>query len=164
MRAMTKNMKRFCDAYLVDLNGTNAYRAAYPNIKNDQTAGAAAARMLKDVRVQEYLKIRQDARMKRLEMKQDDVLLELYKIVRAQVTDFASINNGAVFIKATGNLTEDQKTAIASIKEGANGVELKLHDKMKALELIGRHLGMFNDKLIDLKIDEIKITIGDEEY
>ena len=38
-------------------------------------------------------------------------------------------------------------TAIASIKQGRNGIELKLHDKPKALELLGRHLAMWNDKL-----------------
>ena len=42
---------------------------------------------------------------------------------------------------------ENQIKAIAGIKEGKNGIELKLNDKEKALELLGRHLGMFKDKL-----------------
>jgi phage terminase small subunit len=37
--------------------------------------------------------------------------------------------------------------ALAGIKQGANGIEIKLHDKVKALELIGKHLGMFTDKV-----------------
>jgi phage terminase small subunit len=38
-------------------------------------------------------------------------------------------------------------TIIAEVKQGKDGSSVKLNDRMKALELIGRHLGMFNDKL-----------------
>ena len=47
----------------------------------------------------------------------------------------------------TDKLSPEQQAAIAGIKEGRNGIEVRLNDKVKALELIGRHLGMFNDKL-----------------
>ena len=47
----------------------------------------------------------------------------------------------------TKELSETQIKAIAGIKEGKFGIELKLNDKEKALELLGRHLGMFKDKL-----------------
>ena len=47
----------------------------------------------------------------------------------------------------TKELSEDQIKAIAGIKEGKFGIELKLNDKEKALELLGRHLGMFKDKV-----------------
>ena len=43
--------------------------------------------------------------------------------------------------------TKAELQAIAGIKEGKFGIELKLNDKEKALELLGRHLGMFKDKL-----------------
>ena len=39
---MTEKQKRFCDEYLIDLNGTRAYKAAYPKVKSDDTAAAAA--------------------------------------------------------------------------------------------------------------------------
>lgn len=44
-------------------------------------------------------------------------------------------------------MTDQQIKAIAGIKEGKFGIELKLNDKEKALELLGRHLGMFKDKV-----------------
>ena len=52
-----------------------------------------------------------------------------------------------VKVKATDDMPRDKLGAIAGIKEGANGIEIKLNDKGKALELIGRHLGMWNDKV-----------------
>ena len=39
---MTEKQKRFCDEYLIDLNATRAYKAAYPSVKKDETAAAAA--------------------------------------------------------------------------------------------------------------------------
>ena len=52
---MTEKQKKFADEYLIDLNATRAYRAAYPSVKKEQTAAAAAARMLRNVKVQEYI-------------------------------------------------------------------------------------------------------------
>ena len=47
----------------------------------------------------------------------------------------------------TEELTEEQKRALAVIKKGRDGFEVKPHDKVRALELLGKHLGMFQDKV-----------------
>ena len=52
---MTEKQKRFCDEYLIDLNGTRAYKAAYPAVKSDKAAGAASARLLGNVSIRAYL-------------------------------------------------------------------------------------------------------------
>ena len=54
-----------------------------------------------------------------------------------------------------------QVKAIAGIKEGKFGIELKLNDKEKALELLGRHLGMWNDKLQVSGMEEEKSKLDD---
>lgn len=51
--------------------------------------------------------------------------------------------------------------AIAGIKEGRNGVEIKLNDKGKALELLGRHLGMFKDRMEVSGLEEEKSKLDD---
>lgn len=91
--------------------------------------------------------------------------MELARVAFADVTDYVQvetriINRGEVKVpielvvhKETAELSADQCAAIASIKQGANGVEIKLHDKIKALELLGRHIGMFNDKI------EVRATV-----
>ena len=58
-----------------------------------------------------------------------------------------TIEGNFVKVKPTNDIPRDKLGAIAGIKEGANGIEIKLNDKEKALELIGRHLGMWNDKV-----------------
>lgn len=44
---MTEKQKIFADEYLIDLNATRAYKVAYPRVKNDEVAAAAAARLLR---------------------------------------------------------------------------------------------------------------------
>jgi phage terminase small subunit len=158
---VTEKQKIFADEYLIDLNGTRAYRVAYPSVKKDEVAAAAAARLLKNVKVEAYIQKRMEERQKRTEITQDRVLEELAAIAFARATDYAEIKGECVRIKDTDTLDEQQIRAIAGIKEGKYGIELKLNDKEKALELLGRHLGMFKDKLEVSGLEEEKKKLGD---
>ena len=71
---MTEKQKIFADEYLIDLNATRAYKVAYPRVKNDETAAAAAARLLRNVKVAAYVEKRMQDRQKRTEITQDMVL------------------------------------------------------------------------------------------
>ena len=155
---MTEKQKIFADEYLIDLNATRAYRKAYPNCKKDSSADAAARKLLGNTRIQKYISARMEERQKRTEVTQDRVLQELAYIAFARVT----VRNDVVKIKNTDELTEEQIRAISGIKEGKFGIELKLNDKEKALELLGRHLGMWNDKL-DIKTPAIDESIKEME-
>ena len=163
---MTEKQKRFADEYLVDLNATRAYLVAYPSVKKDETAKSAGSRMLTNVNVARYIAERMQERQQRTEVTQDMVIRELAAIAFARATDYVEIkSSGAecmVVIKPTGGLTDQQISAIAGIKEGANGIEIKLNDKEKALELLGRHLGMWNDKL-DIKTPALDDSIKEME-
>lgn len=75
------------------------------------------------------------------------MLEELAAIAFANGADFATVNqNGIVRITPTSELPDEKRKAIASIKEGQYGTEVKVHDKVKALELLAKHLGMFDSK------------------
>ena len=155
MRITPKQM-RFVDEYLVDLNATQAaIRAGY----STKTAAFIGAQNLKKLQIAEEISRRQKDLQRRTEVTQERVLRELARVAFADAADYVQvetriINRGEVKVpielvvhKETAELSADQRAAIASIKQGAHGVEVKLHDKIKALELLGRHIGMFNDKL-----------------
>lgn len=148
---MTEKQKIFADEYLIDLNATRAYRVAYPSVKKDEAAAVNGSKLLRNTKVQEYISERMQERQQRTEVTQDMVVKELAAIAFARATDYVEIrSNGVcstVVIKPTTDLSDQQIRAIAGIKEGANGIEIKLNDKEKALELLGRHLGMWNDKI-----------------
>lgn len=154
---LTPKQMRFVDEWLIDFNGKQAaIRAGY----SAKTAEATAARLLRNVKVQAEISRRQKDLQRRTEISQDRVVKELARIAFADASDYACIETymyenkegtlspiQVVSPKDTGVLSDDQRAAIAGIKQGANGIEIKLHDKIKALELLGRHIGMFNDKL-----------------
>ena len=160
---MTEAQKVFCNEYLTDLNATRAYKVAYPNCKKEETAAQAGSRLLRNVKVQEYIKLRMNERQKRTEVTQDQVLKELAAVAFANATDFAKIKGGYVHISDTDELKEDIKKAIVGIKEGKNGVEVSMANKMQALEMLGRHLGMFKDK-IEISKPTSEITAEIDKY
>ncbi|MGN0417027.1 terminase small subunit [Anaerostipes faecalis] len=166
--ALTEKKKIFCDEYLIDLNGTRAYKIAYPNIKNDNTAAAAASRLMKDPEVTAYIEKRMKDRQKRTEITQDWVLEELRRIADVNGSDFAKvvIKDGYpdVELIPTDELSEEKRSAISAIKQGKYGISIESYDKVKALELLGRHLGMWNDKL-DINTPALDDSIKEmEEY
>jgi phage terminase small subunit len=156
---LTEKQKRFCEEYLIDLNATRAYKAAYPSVKREETAASAAARMLRNVKVAEHIRERMEDRQKRTEITQDKVLRELAAIAFADVTDIVSFNGGRVVIKPTDDLPRETRKIIAGIKEGQYGTEVKTYDRIRALELLGKHLGMFDQK-DELDKEEQKVRIA----
>ena len=160
--ALTKKQKLFVEQYLIDLNATQAaIRAGY----SEKTAKDIGCENLAKPNIQIEIEKRMKARGQRTEITQDKVLQELAKIGFADVTDFVTIEDRIVQVKSTAEMSADKIGAIAGIKEGANGIEIKLNDKGKALELIGRHLGMWKDKTEitgDLGLN-IKVDYGDSD-
>ena len=160
---MTDAQKRFCDEYLIDLNATRAYKVAYSRCKKDETASVNGSKLLRNTKVQEYISRKQKEIEKRTEVTQDRVIKELAKIafldIRKLYTDNGQLKNVA-------DLDSDTAGAISSLEtlEEYDGYgedrekigdtqKVKLLDKTKALELLGRHLGIFNDKL-DVNVKE----------
>lgn len=157
LMALTPKQKIFADEYLIDLNATRAYKVAYPRVKNEETAAAAGARLLRNVKVVEYVQKRMDERAQRTEITQDRVLQELAKLGFFDIRKL--FDDSGKPLDITG-LDDETAACIAGLevmdvyegagedKEFAGYVKkYKLSDKLKALELIGRHLGMFKDKL-----------------
>lgn len=141
---LTDRQKAFCDEYLIDLNATQAaLRAGY----SPKGAQRMAVRNMQNPLVQEYLNERREARSKRTQITQDFVLGELMKIATANGTDFASVGKGnRVRLTPTEELPPEKRAAVASVKKGRDGMEIKTYDKLRALELLGKHLGMFDAK------------------
>lgn len=145
--ALTEKQKRFADEYLIDLNATRAYKVAYPNCKKDKTAAQAGSRLLRNVEVKDYIEKRIKERERRTEITQDMILKELAAIAFTDITEIVNTDGEEVYIKPTATLSDMKKKAISSIKQTKDGIEIKFHDKEKALEMLGRHLGMFKDKV-----------------
>ena len=151
---LNEKQKRFISEYIIDLNAKQAaIRAGY----SPKGAEPQASRLLSNAKIQVEIAKAMEDRGKRTGITQDRVLVELSAIAFAKATDYVEVDDdGLVKIKPTAGLTDEQKSAIAGIKKGANGIEIKLVDKTKALEMLSRHLGLFNDKL-NVNVESVEI-------
>lgn len=151
MPKLTDKQKRFVDEYLIDLNGAQAaIRAGYSPKSVDKNA----YKILQRPHVQEYLRLRQEELRKKIQVTAESIVAELAKIGFADISDFISIEEEVnpetgvsfryVAIKQTKDMLPEKRAAIAGIKQGAKGIEIKLYNKVEALELLGKHLGLFN--------------------
>jgi phage terminase small subunit len=161
--AMTARQIRFCDEYLIDLNATQAaIRAGY----SEKYANTNASKLLQITTIKDYIQKRKTDREKRTEITQDRVLHELALIAFSNAADYATVVEHDAMIDGqimydnegkpikyrtvepvlTEELTEDQKRVLSVIKKGRDGFEVKPYDKLRALEMLGRHLGMWDKK------------------
>ena len=136
---LTEKQKRFVAEYMVDLNATAAARrAGYqdPNIGRQLiTKNNVSAEIAK----------RREQLQSKLEITQETVLQELAAIAFANGTDFVTVTGaGLLCVKPTNEVAREKLPAIAGIKYNQMGIEVKLHDKVRALELLGKHLGVFS--------------------
>ncbi|MBR6377808.1 MAG: terminase small subunit [Oscillospiraceae bacterium] len=77
-------------------------------------------------------------------MNEQRILDTLEAIAFSDYTDYIWIEEGQVRVRDSRDLSPAQRSAIAGIKDSGKGVELKLHDKQKALELLAKYLGLFD--------------------
>ena len=144
---LSAKQETFCQEYLVDLNGTQAaIRAGYSPFSARDIACDLLTKANIRARVDELMA----ARSMRTEITADVVIRELARIALVNPTDVIDADTAELVRGAT----EDHRAAIQSIKvrqkPGEFGTEIereiKLNDKVKALELLGKHLGMYTEK------------------
>lgn len=165
---LTDKQRRFCEEYIVDLNATQAaIRAEY----SEKTAYSMGQRLLKKVEAQEYIKQLKEERAARTQIEADRVIYELSLIAFSNAADYAAVVDEETYVEVDGNwiklldddgnpvmrrtvkpvltkdLTAEQKRALAVIKKGRDGFEVRPYDKVRALELLGKHIGLFEEKV-----------------
>lgn len=144
MSKLTPKQKAFVAEFMICRNATEAARrAGY----SEKTARAMGAENLTKPNIAAEIKKREEKLQSKLEITAERVLEEIAAIGFANATDFVTINaNGLINVKATSQMPKEKLGAIAGIKYSANGlgVEIKLHDKPRALEMLAKYLGLFD--------------------
>ncbi len=148
MVKLTNKQAAFVAEYLVDLNATQAaIRAGY----SERTAYRIGAELLQKTSVAEAIAAGQAKRAQRVEITADRVVSELAKIAFADPRDLMEWGPDGVKLKASADLTEEQAASVAEVSEtttkDGGSLKLKKHDKVKALELLGKHLGIFEPEV-----------------
>lgn len=145
---MEKNRNRrremFVREYLVDLNAKQAaIRAGY----SPKTADRIGPRLLKDADVGGAVEAALAERRERLHISAERVLEELARIAFADPRDVAEWGPDGLRLRDSADLSGADAASVSEVISTRSGTRLRRHDKVKALELLGRHLGMFTDRI-----------------
>ena len=159
---MTAKNEQFCREFMIDMNATQAaIRCGY----SPKTANVQASRLLTKPHIKDRIQELKLELQKETGISAIKVITELAKIGFSNIQGYIA---GGNLISDISEVTEDQGAAVASIKTTIVGsgktkrqeVSIKLHDKVSALEKLGRHLGIFESDnsqrkpIINVAIDE----------
>jgi len=145
---LTSKRQRLIEEYLVDCNAEKAaLRAGY----SASWAHAKSHQALREPEMAAALKEAMDKLSIRTGITQARVLEELSLIAFGDLAEFVEWGPGGVRMKDGASLDPEKRRALAEVaetvtKEGGSQ-RVKMHDKLGALNLLGKHLGMFNDKV-----------------
>ncbi len=160
--AINPKQRKFCNDYMLHLNGTKAYLHAYPDT-TEEAATSSASRMLTDANVKAYIKYMQANLEEAAGITKLKVIQEWQKMAFSSMGDY---HNTWISKKEFDSLTNQQKACIESIETSEVTIEgmttttfkLKLHSKKAALENLAKILG-YNDPTTGLEDMVIKINI-----
>lgn len=145
---MTEKQKRFADEYLIDLNGTRAYKVAYPRVKSDAAASVNASRMLRIAKVKIYIDEQLEKMHNEKTADAQEVLEYLTAVMRNEQTE------EVVVVEGTGDGCSEARTMEK---------DTSIKDRVKAAELLGKRYSLFTDKMeldADMALD-ITIDYGE---
>ena len=168
MAKLSPKQQRFVDEYLVDLNGTQAaIRAGY----SEKTAKSIANENLTKPDIQSAISEAQQKRAKRTEITQDMVIREIAKLAFSQYSNYIRVNRDGHPVIDLSDCTPDELDALTETstetaveKDGEDfvtvrKVKIKVADKGKYLEMLGKHLGMFKDQVELSTKDDAPIVV-----
>ena len=144
--------ERFCQEYIIDLNAT---KAAERSKYSKRTANEQGARLLANVSVQNRIAELKEERAMRTQVTQDRIGEELKLLAFSDFRDYGEVVGelgiDRLKLKTFDQIGEGKTRAIQSITEriSEKNVQLsfKLHGKLPAIELLGRHIGMFVERM-----------------
>lgn len=188
MTSLSNNQKLFCQEYLkLGMNGTQAYLNVYKTCKKEETAMSSASRLLRNVKVKEYIEELQSKVEEKAVVTIEDIVNELSVIAFGDRTEIAKVETEPVVDEETGKvkyhrthlditdtekLSVNAKKIVSGYKLTTAGISVETCDKMKALELLGKYLGMFKDEAptinnnivnpyANLSEEELRKLVGD---
>ena len=143
---MTEKQNIFADEYLIDLNATRAYRAAYPNCKKNSSADAAARKLLGNTRIQQYINERLEELQSKRVANVQEVMEHLTAVLRGEIREETVVVEGIGDGCSEARIVEKQVGA---------------RDRLKAAELLGKRYSLFTEKVEVSGLDDEKAKLDD---
>lgn len=143
-RKLNDRQLKFCEEYIIDLN---AKRAAIAAGYSEKTAEVQASNLLRNIKVAEKVQALMNNRSKRTEITADKVLQEIAAIAFADAKELFDQDGNMRPLDEIADTTAISEVTKTTMKNGNVKQSIKTYDKLRALELLGKHLVLFTDKI-----------------
>lgn len=156
---LTPKQEAFCLHFHEFGNASDAYRHAY-NAQNmkPETVNRKAKELLDNGKIAARLQELYAPALKKAEVTSERIVAELARIAFGSARSVMAWDASGMRLRNSAELTEDEAALVSEVREtttkDGGSMALKTHDKMKALELLGKHLGMFDKKQEDQSGDD----------
>jgi phage terminase small subunit len=170
-RSPNPKHQAFIAHYLKTFDATASAKAAGYSEKSAQGQGY---QLLQHPAVSAEIKKAIDKRAKRLELSADNVLREIARVAFSDITNVMDFGPGGVTVNDSKTMRRNVTRAIQSVEETVSEsetrttrkIKVKLHDKLKALDLAGRHLGLWksieeSDEFRQMTLDQLHALIDE---
>ena len=155
--ALTARQERFVEEYMIDLDAKNAAIRAGYSARSEKTLGP---RLTKRKNVAARIEEEKAQRARRTGITAERVLRELAQLALFDASKCLGMLNGDM---EKMEELERETASIAAIKIGRGGIEIRFHDKTRALELLGRHMGIFREENAGREAIQVELGSGVEE-
>lgn len=169
--SLSIKQEKFCNYYVESGNASDAYRRAYScKGKSDNTIWVESSRLANNPKVALRISELRSEMQRRSDITKDEAVGILADIARANIVDALEIKSNEMFttivVRDVATLPISVQRAILSVKSTDKGYELKLYNKIDAIEKLSKLLGWDTSEQKDIaeksKRDSITIQIIDK--
>jgi phage terminase small subunit len=167
---LTDKQKLFCLHFISCYNATKAYQRAYGCTY--ESAKVEGSKHLTKPNIKAEIRQLKQNMSSDLYVDARDLLQKYIDIAFADIKDFVTfgtkeVRQGDDLVKVNYVEVKDSNqvdgTMIQEVKQTKEGISIKLHDKLKAMEQLGKYLDMFADKHQRLMAEE-SLALAKKKY
>jgi phage terminase small subunit len=150
---LSVKQENFCNYYIECGNASEAYRRAYScsNMK-DESINVKAVELLNNGKITVRVKELQEELKKKSDITKEEVLNMLKSFMYADIRNFLTIKNGNVIFKDSEDWTDEMAMQVESVKQGKEGIEIKLNGRTWTIQRICKMLGFDSPQDMNINI------------
>ena len=150
---LSVKQEKFCNYYIECGNASEAYRRAYScsNMK-DESINVKADELLNNGKITVRVKELQEELKRKSDITKEEVLNMLKSFMYADIRNFLTIKNGNVIFKDSEDWTDEMAMQVESVKQGKEGIEIKLNGRTWTIQRICKMLGFDSPQDMNINI------------
>ncbi|MGG5461490.1 terminase small subunit [Clostridium sp. B9] len=154
---LTDKQRLFCIYYIKYFNATKAYKKAYKC--SYETAMVNGFNLLRNTKIESEIEKLKQHKLNQVMLREEDIFQRYMDIAFSDITDYVNFGKREIeifednqsktievnYVDFNDSYDVDG-TIISEVRQGKDGVSIKLHDKMKALQWLSDHMNIATDK------------------